>query len=143
MMAASPVGTLFLVRHGRTAANRNTYVGWGDPPLDAAGAHQAAMLLEILRGERIDAIYSSPLQRALETARMHLTATNTGITAAIGRDGAVLAQLPQFSEGRLEVAARGYRGSTPYVRHGDWPAIGLAAAIAALLTALSALERRR
>ncbi len=81
--------------------------------------------------------------RALETARMHLTATNTGITAAIGRDGAVLAQLPQFSEGRLEVAARGYRGTTPYVRYGDWLAIGLAAAIAAALGALSALARRR
>jgi apolipoprotein N-acyltransferase len=81
--------------------------------------------------------------RALETARMHLTATNTGITAAIGRDGAVLAQLPQFSEGRLEVAARGYRGATPYVRYGDWLAIGLAAAIAAGLGALSALARRR
>jgi apolipoprotein N-acyltransferase len=81
--------------------------------------------------------------RALESARMHLTATNTGITAAIGRDGALLAQLPQFSEGRLEVAARGYRGATPYVRHGDWLAIGLAAAIAALLAALSALARRR
>ena len=81
--------------------------------------------------------------RALETARMHLTATNTGITAAIGRDGAVLAQLPQFSEGRLEVAARGYRGSTPYVRYGDWLAIGLAAAVAAALGALSALARRR
>jgi len=81
--------------------------------------------------------------RALETARMHLTATNTGITAAIGRDGAVLAQLPQFSEGRLEVAARGYRGATPYVRHGDWLPIGLAAAIVAALGALSALARRR
>jgi apolipoprotein N-acyltransferase len=81
--------------------------------------------------------------RALETARMHLTATNTGITAAIGRDGAVLAQLPQFAEGRLEVVARGYRGATPYVRFGDWLAIGAAGALLAALAALSALARRR
>jgi apolipoprotein N-acyltransferase len=81
--------------------------------------------------------------RALESARMHLTATNTGITAAIGRDGAVLAQLPQFAEGRLEVAARGYRGATPYVRFGDALAIGAAGALLAALAALSALARRR
>jgi broad specificity phosphatase PhoE len=68
-MAPSADGTLFLVRHGRTAANHHTYVGWGDPPLDATGVEQAARLVDILGDERIDAIYSSPLQRALETAR--------------------------------------------------------------------------
>jgi apolipoprotein N-acyltransferase len=61
--------------------------------------------------------------RAIETARMHLTATNTGITAAIGRDGRVLERLPQFTEGRLEVAAQGYAGATPYVRLRDWPIV--------------------
>ncbi len=61
--------------------------------------------------------------RAIETGRMHLAATNTGITAAIGRDGRVLARLPQFAEGRLEVTAQGYTGATPYVRAGDWPII--------------------
>jgi apolipoprotein N-acyltransferase len=61
--------------------------------------------------------------RALETGRMHLTATNTGITAAIDADGRVLARLPQFSEGRLEVEARGRTGATPYVRMGDWGAL--------------------
>lgn len=81
--------------------------------------------------------------RALETARMHLTATNTGITAAIGRDGAVLARLPQFAEGRLEVTARGYTGATPYVRYGDWLAIGAAALLLAAAAVLSAAARRR
>jgi apolipoprotein N-acyltransferase len=64
--------------------------------------------------------------RAIETARMHLAATNTGITAAIDRDGTVMARLPQFTPGRLEVAAQGYSGATPYVRYGDWPIILLA-----------------
>jgi apolipoprotein N-acyltransferase len=61
--------------------------------------------------------------RAIETGRMHLTATNTGITAAIDRDGRVLKRLPQFTEGRLEVAAQGYSGLTPYMRLRDWPIV--------------------
>jgi apolipoprotein N-acyltransferase len=65
---------------------------------------------------------------------MHLTATNTGITAAIGRDGRVLARLAPFSEGRLEVEVQGYAGATPYVRLGDWPAL-LACALLLVLVA--------
>jgi apolipoprotein N-acyltransferase len=61
--------------------------------------------------------------RAIESGRMHLTATNTGITAAVDRDGSVLARLPQFSQGRLEIMAQGYMGATPYLRWTDWPAI--------------------
>jgi apolipoprotein N-acyltransferase len=67
--------------------------------------------------------------RAIETGRMHLTATNTGITAAIDRDGRVLKRLPQFAEGRLEVAAQGYSGATPYVRLRDWPIVLISLAI--------------
>ena len=61
--------------------------------------------------------------RAIETGRMHLTATNTGITAAVDRDGRVLKRLPQFTEDRLEVAAQGYSGLTPYMRLRDWPVV--------------------
>jgi apolipoprotein N-acyltransferase len=61
--------------------------------------------------------------RAIETGRMHLAATNTGITAAIDRDGRVLARLPQYAEGRLEVTAQGYSGITPYARYRDWPVV--------------------
>ena len=75
--------------------------------------------------------------RAVETARVHLTATNTGITAAIERDGRARARLPQFSEGRLELTAQGYAGATPYVRWRDWPIIlfSLAMLVAATLVA--------
>lgn len=65
--------------------------------------------------------------RTLETGRMLLTSTNSGITAAIGADARVIAELPQFVEGKLEVAAQGYKGVTPYVRCGDWLALGLCA----------------
>lgn len=72
--------------------------------------------------------------RAIETGRMHLTATNTGITAAIDRDGRVLARLEQFTEGRLEIPAQGYAGATPYVRLRDWPAVVACLLILALFT---------
>jgi len=75
--------------------------------------------------------------RALETARMHLTATNTGITAAIDRDGRVLGRLPQFAEGKLEVEAQGYAGATPYVAWRDWPAVLLCLAIMIGLTLIA------
>lgn len=75
--------------------------------------------------------------RAQETGRMHLTATNTGITAVIGRDGRVLAQLAPFSEGRLDARVQGYSGATPYVRFGDWPALA-----ACLLVLVVAYARR-
>jgi apolipoprotein N-acyltransferase len=63
--------------------------------------------------------------RALETGRMHLTATNTGITAAIAADGTVLKRLPQFAEGRLDLEAQGRSGVTPYVAFADGPALAL------------------
>ncbi len=72
--------------------------------------------------------------RAIETGRMHLTATNTGITAAIDRDGRVLGRLPQFTEARLEVAAQGYEGVTPYIRWRDWPIVLLSLAVLAFFT---------
>ncbi len=76
--------------------------------------------------------------RALETGRMHLTATNTGITAAIAADGTVLAQLPQFAENKLEIEARGRSGATPYVALADGPAL----ALSALLLFFFAARRR-
>jgi apolipoprotein N-acyltransferase len=79
--------------------------------------------------------------RAIETGRMHLTATNTGITAAIDRDGRVVARLPQYTEGRLEIAAQGYSGATPYMRLRDWPIIFLSLLV--LASAVSAGRLRR
>lgn len=77
--------------------------------------------------------------RALETGRMMLSATNTGITAAVARDGTVLGHLPEFAVGRLEIGALLYSGTTPYVRIGDLGALVL---IALLLGAALVLARR-
>ncbi|MBK7187103.1 MAG: hypothetical protein IPH85_14525 [Ignavibacteria bacterium] len=57
--------------------------------------------------------------RALETGRMMLRATNTGVTSVIGVDGRVQAMLPQHEEGVLTAQVQGYEGSTPYVRWGN------------------------
>jgi 2,3-bisphosphoglycerate-dependent phosphoglycerate mutase len=62
-------GRLYLVRHGRTAGNTVRYVGWGDEPLDDVGREQAHALAAQLADEPIDVVYSSPLSRALDTAR--------------------------------------------------------------------------
>ena len=67
--------------------------------------------------------------RAVETGRMHLTATNTGVTAAIDRDGRVVARLPQYKEDRLDVQAQGYAGMTPYAWLRDWPILALCLAL--------------
>ena len=57
--------------------------------------------------------------RALETGRMMLCATNTGVTSIIGADGKLLQQLPQHQEAVLNGMAQGYQGITPYVRWGN------------------------
>lgn len=57
--------------------------------------------------------------RALETGRMMLRATNTGVTSIIRRDGSMQQMLPQHEEGVLTGQAQGYTGSTPYVRWGN------------------------
>lgn len=58
---------LYLVRHGRTAANAQGLLqGRLDPPLDEIGHRQAAAIAEMV-GE-VDEVICSPLVRARETA---------------------------------------------------------------------------
>jgi broad specificity phosphatase PhoE len=61
--------SLFLIRHGRTGGNRQRYVGWEDVPLDQEGVRQAAAVAAAVAADRIDAVYASPLSRAVDTAR--------------------------------------------------------------------------
>ena len=61
--------TLYIVRHGETDSNvAHTCLGHKDVPLNAAGVEQARELAEKYRGIPIDAVYSSPLKRAVDTA---------------------------------------------------------------------------
>jgi probable phosphoglycerate mutase len=60
---------LCIVRHGETAWNAEHRVqGQLDVPLNAAGLAQAEAIARALGGERFDALYSSDLSRALQTA---------------------------------------------------------------------------
>lgn len=76
--------------------------------------------------------------RALESGRMMLRATNTGMTAIVGVDGEVQAVLPPFTRDALVGEVYGYAGVTPFVRWGNWPAIG-----GAFLLLLLCARRRR
>jgi broad specificity phosphatase PhoE len=60
---------IILVRHGETDFNAaETFRGRADVPLNEKGLRQAQLLGEYLRDEKIDTVYSGPLQRAVKTA---------------------------------------------------------------------------
>jgi probable phosphoglycerate mutase len=100
--------TFLLIRHalcdpvGRFIAGRQQGI-----PLNAAGRQQAQRLAERLRSTPLDAIYSSPLERALETARAIAEARRVQIQTVeawnevdfgewTGRSLAELDQLPEW-----------------------------------------------
>jgi broad specificity phosphatase PhoE len=65
------VTTLLLVRHGETDWNADGRLqGQTDRPLSDFGRRQAQQLAEELRGEELEAVYSSDLARARETAEI-------------------------------------------------------------------------
>jgi broad specificity phosphatase PhoE len=83
--------TLYLLRHGATAANeQRPYVLQGDQtdgPLSPTGRNQAAAVADFLQDHPINHIYCSPLKRAIETAQ-----------AIADRHGLVPSYEPRLSE---------------------------------------------
>src|SRR4029079_8992231 len=68
---SDPMTTLLVARHGETDWNRaGRWQGWADPPLNDTGRAQARRLAEELRETAVDAVYSSDLRRAFETAEI-------------------------------------------------------------------------
>lgn len=62
---------IYIIRHGQTELNtRNALQGRSDHPLNETGIRQAEEAAERLKGVRFDAVYSSPLIRALRTAEI-------------------------------------------------------------------------
>jgi len=74
---------LILVRHGETDWNRILRIqgGKSDTPLNRKGAQQAEELASRLEQEDIKAVYSSPLKRALNTARAIAAQHRLGVIA--------------------------------------------------------------
>ena len=67
-MLPDAMTTLFLIRHGLTAVTGSRLYGrTAGIHLDERGRRQAAALVERFDGVRLSAIYSSPLERCLET----------------------------------------------------------------------------
>jgi broad specificity phosphatase PhoE len=84
--------TLLLIRHAQPAGHEHGYPqrlsGWHDVPLSATGRGEAVLLARRLQSEPpVDFIYSSPLQRAAETA-----------TTLAERLGLAVAHLPDLKE---------------------------------------------
>src|SRR5688572_1993598 len=82
--------TLFLVRHGETDWNRSGQIMGERPvPLNRHGVAQAQRLAESLQGRSIEALYSSPVARAVQTAdilspALHLPVTVEGGLTEVG-----------------------------------------------------------
>ena len=126
MNAAAPVilRELYLIRHGQSLGNIDGIpadVGLADredPPLSPLGAEQAALLSRFYAETAFDAVYSSALQRAMQTAAGLLAAKATPqplriepLLTEIGVDPAFegrpreellrLCPLPEFPQGPL------------------------------------------
>jgi probable phosphoglycerate mutase len=98
---APPPGAteVVLVRHGASAAAVpgrpfDLLDGHADPPLSPEGREQARAVAERLRGEPIDALFTTPLQRTAETA--------APLAEATGLEPAVVPELREVMLGDWE-----------------------------------------
>jgi len=97
---------LYLIRHGQTATNCAQIIqGWDSEPLNARGRRQAELTGARLAGAGIDALYSSPLGRARETAEI--------IGQALSLRPIVVAGLREMDTGK----ASGLHGAQFMVRY--------------------------
>lgn len=74
--------------------------------------------------------------RAMEAGRYLIRAANDGISGVIGPHGEVVARAPEFTPYVLKSSVTPFRGLTPYAYVGNWPIVGLCAAVLACGLAL-------
>ena len=117
----------YFLRHGETEINRLGLVaGQHDVELNETGWRQARAAGAGLRGRGIDAIYSSPLQRARDTAGC--------VAAALGLEVHIVPELAERNWGEFEGKPRGLRvrGATP--AGGEGPRVFYRRTLAGLAT---------
>jgi probable phosphoglycerate mutase len=74
--------TYLLVRHGNTDAVNRTITGWlPGVGVNAAGREEIAAMAAALRSVNIAAVYSSPLERAMDTAAAIANARSLSVVA--------------------------------------------------------------
>jgi len=89
------MGLFYFLRHGEATWNAaGRFCGRTEVPLSNVGRQQAQLLAARLKSLRVDALYSSPLGRALETARR--------IGEAVGREPVVDQRLAELNYGAWE-----------------------------------------
>ncbi len=81
--------------------------------------------------------------RAIEGRRFLVRAANDGVSAIIGPSGAVVAQAPEFAQAILRGRVQPRHGATPYLVAGNYPVIGAAAALLAIMLLGPLIWRRR
>jgi broad specificity phosphatase PhoE len=86
------VTTIFLARHGESDWNvANRFQGHSDRPLTERGREQAHALADLVASEEIEAVYTSPLSRARETAEI--------VAARVGLEPVALPELREVDTG--------------------------------------------
>jgi broad specificity phosphatase PhoE len=106
---------LYVVRHAEPAIT-GVLLGQSDPPLSESGRRHAA---ELLRGTRLEIVYTSPLRRARETAELIARGAPIAVVGDLREitygdwDGRTWAEIhakhPELARRKLE----DWRGVTP------------------------------
>jgi alpha-ribazole phosphatase len=71
---------ILLARHGSVDNQAQRFLGRRDIPLNEAGIRQAEQLRDRLAAEKLDFVYSSPLKRALTTAKIIASGHKVAVT---------------------------------------------------------------
>lgn len=107
---------IYLVRHGQTDLNEKQIIqGWTDSSLNEKGKEQAREISKELAGLAFDAVFSSDLKRAYETARIILENNKHADNTEIKTDK----RLRERGLGRLEGESSRNINETVYYEDND------------------------
>jgi len=67
--------------------------------------------------------------RALETGRYLLRATNTGVSGIIDHKGKIISTVPAYEQGVVNGEIKILKGTTPYVKYGNFLVVGFASVL--------------